>query len=59
MSTENKLFNHFAHFLKPFLIMVVVGIVLGRDMLDIGNIAMAVVISIGLGMFFRGKEYNK
>lgn len=58
MDSETKLnrrYKMFLRFLKPFLIMVVVGIVLGRDMLDIGNIAMAVVISLGLGMFFRGK----
>lgn len=55
MNTMNFKSKYLIHFLKPFIIFVLVGVVLGRNMLEVGNIFMA----IGLGLFFSIKESGR
>lgn len=59
MNTINFKSKYLFHFLKPFLIFVLVGAVLGRNMLDAGNLFMAVAMAIGLGLFVSIKESGR
>lgn len=59
MNTMNFKSKYLIHFLKPFIIFVLVGVVLGRNMLEVGNIFMAVAMAIGLGLFFSIKESGR
>lgn len=56
MKALNLTSKYLIHFLKPFLIFVFVGVVLGRNMFEVGNIAMALIMSIGIGVFVPIKE---